>query len=354
MTHAGSSPTAATSHIWAYALGYFLAYIPYAALTKALSRGYLGVGLSELELLPSSLVASSVSMVIILATLGWWKYAAQVTVMGISLPRPTRWTLLSGIATGFIIVTTTMAYANKGVSIVFAALFLRGGVLVVAPVVDLISGRKVRWFHWVALTVSVVAVSLKLLEGSSSTPSASHAEDLVIFSVIVTIYLTAYALRLRLMSRFGKSTVREQQLKYFVEEQIVASPSMLVFLGIFALIGGTHFGLDMQAIRSGFELLLSPVTSIGFWAPLVVGVLSQLTGVFGTMVFLDNREHSFAVPVNRSASMLAGVVAAFISGALFSSLGAGFPSALELVGAAMLVATIVFLAEVERRQKKAP
>ncbi|HOU54286.1 MAG TPA: hypothetical protein PLQ97_10200 [Myxococcota bacterium] len=40
--------------IWGHALGYFLAYVPYSALTKALTSGRIGSGppVNSFELLP--------------------------------------------------------------------------------------------------------------------------------------------------------------------------------------------------------------------------------------------------------------------------------------------------------------
>ena len=48
------------------------------------------------------------------------------------------------------------------------------------------------------------------------------------------------------------------------------------------------------------------------WALLLIGALSQGTGFFGTLVFLDKNENTYCIPVNRSSSILAGIIAAFL------------------------------------------
>ena len=153
-----ASPAAARS-IWFFACGYFAAYVPYGALTKALTDGRLGPKMNSFEILPVSVVATVVAMLSILTALGWWRYATHGTLGGRAWPRPSRWTFVSGVCTGLIIVTTTMAYAIQGVSIVFAMLLLRGGLIIMAPIVDAVSRRRVRWFSWIATGLSFGALS---------------------------------------------------------------------------------------------------------------------------------------------------------------------------------------------------
>ena len=169
--------------IWWFAFGYFAVYVPYSFLTKVLTKAlwakdtdtmaitsscdiikdgvlqpcspmYVGSG----EILPPTIMASICVMVCFISIMGWWKYATQWKLGNLSLPRPRIWTLLSGICTGFVVVTTTLAYTIDGVSIVFAMLFMRGGMLIMSPIVDTIFKRHVKWFSWAALGMSLAAL----------------------------------------------------------------------------------------------------------------------------------------------------------------------------------------------------
>ena len=80
------------------------------------------------------------------------------------IPRPDLWTTLSGLGTAAIIATTTLAYTFQGVSIVFALLLMRGGVLILAPLVDSQSGREVDWYSRTALVLSLAAVAIALAD----------------------------------------------------------------------------------------------------------------------------------------------------------------------------------------------
>lgn len=320
-----------SASIWWFALGYFVCYAPYSALTKALSRGALP-GMSEpldgFVLLPITTMASLVSMFAFLALSGWWRHAGRRRIGGVSIPWPTRWTFLSGLATGAIIATTTLAYTFEGVSIVFVMLLMRGGVLVLAPIVDVMSRRRVRWFSWAGLALSLAALLVAFAEDGGY--------DITILCAIdVAIYLFGYFVRLRFMSRLAKSEKTEASTRYFVEEQMVATPAIVLALALYAVLGAGTIG---SALREGF---VSIWTAPGLGAAVLTGVLSQGTGVFGGLILLDGRENTYCVPVNRVSSILAGVVASF---ALALTLGADLPSGYELVGAGLVAVAIAVLA----------
>jgi hypothetical protein len=58
------------------------------------------------------------------------------------------------------------------------------------------------------------------------------------------------------------------------------------------------------------------------------------------VILLDKRENSFCVPMERSASILAGVIGTFVLSSFF---GHKAPTSAELLGALLLIAAITFL-----------
>ena len=317
--------------IWGYAFGYFACYAPYSALTKGLSSGSLpgmAAPISGFALLPSTAIASLVGMLVFLSAMGWWKHARRRVVLGVSVPFPSVWTFLSGLCTAAIIPTTTLAYTFGGVSIVFMMLLMRGGVLVIAPIVDLVTKRKVRWFSWVSLGLSLAALLAALADGASY-------EITLIAAVDVAVYLLAYFIRLRFMSRLAKSDDPDAKLRYFVEEQMVATPALVATLAVMALVGR---GELLAQVRWGFTDLWA--SGVG-WVAILVGLLSQGTGVFGGLILLDKRENTFCVPVNRASSVLAGLVATLVMGAFAG--GKGLAGS-EMVGAVLVMGAMTVLA----------
>ena len=117
---------------------------------------------------------------------------------------------------------------------------------------------------------------------------------------------------------------------------MVAAPFGVLLLAIFAIIGQ---GEEMMLIREGF---------IGFWdSPLLpiiilIGLFSQGTGIFGTLVFLDKRENTYSVPVNRCSSIIAGVMAS-CSLLFFFPDQASSLRVSQLVGAFFIIQAILFL-----------
>jgi hypothetical protein len=321
----------ASAGIWLFAAGYFACYAPYAALTKLLSDGRLlgtSTRIDGFGLLPLSTLASLVAMLAFISAKRWWRYASTAHVFGATLPSPTRWTFLSGIATAAIIATTTLAYTFEGVSIVFMMLLMRGGVLVIAPLVDAIARRKVNAPSWLALALSMAALFVALRPGTDGRMTALAIVD-------VAAYLGGYFLRLRFMSQLAKSADRAASIRYFVEEQMVATPAIVVALATYALVVPGPIG---DSLRWGF----TGVWFGGAWLPiLLIGLLSQGTGVFGALVLLDQRTNVFCVAVNRASSVLAGTLTTATLG--LAGLGAAITGR-ELVGAGLMVAALLALA----------
>lgn len=339
--------------IWWWAFGYFACYVPYTALTKMLSTPLIATGGSSvggLELLPSTAMASVVTMVLFLFATGWWRHAGRRTLGGVALPLPGKLTFLSGLCSSGIIATTTMAY-TLGATALVLALFMRGGVLVIAPVIDRISRRSVRWFSWVALALSMASLAVTVSDGNV---------DVTRWALIdIAIYLACYFVRLTLMSHRAKSADPATNLRYFVEELMVSTPALVAILGLGALVLG---GKQGHALAAGFTTFFDrPVVLHA----IAIGVLSQGTGIFGGLVFLDQRENTFCVPVNRASSVLAVLVASALLFAAFpghvvvdSARAAyrGYPPVepRELLGAALVLVAIAFLtipSAVSRRRR---
>lgn len=303
--------------IWAFALGYFIAYTPYAGLVKALASGRMP-GYEPIrngfEILPSVLAGTIVVLPLYALLRGWWRHAQ----------RPSLPVIVSGIGTAVIITTTTMAYTFHGVSILFALLLLRGGVLVMAPLVDLVFRRNVRWFSYVALVISLSAVLLAIF-------AARDHRFTVAAGINTALYLCGYLLRLPAMTAAAKIEDPVHTRRYFVGEVMVALPllALIPVIGAAAGVDGLQRGLSLFAAAG-------PTARAGF----LVGALYASLYCFGTLIYLDRRENTFCISLNRGASLLSGVVASFFVSGL---LGLDPPRWFELTSVAMVVLAFAFL-----------
>ena len=324
--------------IWALGLGYFLFYTPYSGLTRALSNGIITGAHQPLRgtiLLPVSITAVAGGMLGFITVMKWWKYAGHRELLGISIPFPRRLTFLSGICMATIMGTTTLAFAFEGVSIVLVLVLLRGGVLIIAPVVDAIVDRRVRWFSWLAMLTSLIAVLVVL--GDTANYKLSN-------TAVVTIaaYLIAYFIKFQLMSRLAKTDDKRATLRYFVEEQMVASPLLLFALAVMAVIG---IGDAMSGLRIGFTTFLTS-RDAGF--ALLIGLFYAGLCICTTLIFLDRRENTFCVPMHCGSSMLSGVAATY---ALSFAFHRAPPSEPQLISAGLIVMALAFLSPLHHFQR---
>lgn len=317
-----------TLGIWALGLGYYLSYTPYSGLTKGLSSGlFTGSPVAGPVLLPISAIATVIGMFGFITAKGWWKYAGRREFFGVQVPFPRPLTFLSGVCLATIMCATTLAFTFGGLSIVLVLVLLRGGTLVIAPIVDRIVGRRVRWFSWTAMFVSLAAVLTALSDASTYALTLAAGID-------VAAYLVAYFFKLQFMSRLAKSEEREATLRYFVEEQMVASPLLVITLVVLASIGATPV---MLGFRTG---LTTFVTTPGALFAALVGFSYAALCVCTTLIFLDRRENTFCVPMHCGSSMLSGFTATAMLAYFFNLSG---PTTGQGVGAGLLIIALGFL-----------
>ncbi|MEK8020565.1 MAG: hypothetical protein VSS75_027175 [Candidatus Parabeggiatoa sp.] len=326
--------------IWFLGFGYFLCYIPYSFLTKATTKGLFSniEPVSGFLILPASAIATFVCMYLFVTAMGWWKYLEHRPLLGFNLPIPRWQSVISGICTAVIIGTTTLAFSFNGISIIFMLVLMRAGVLIIARVTDAIAHRLVHWYAMIALTLTLLALGVLFLEDGGYAMTLAAGINLA-------GYLGGYTVRFQVIQRFSKTEDQKARLRYFVEEQMVAMPALVLGLAFFALIGGNDIMLEL---REGFTTFFAHDALI---PALLVGVCYASLYIFGTMIYLDHREYTFCVPVNRASSILSGVVSTFGLAVLFDY--GMLPNTYQL-GAATLLITALFVLSVSsyREAKK--
>ncbi len=314
--------------VWAFAAGLVVFYTPYAGLTKAVTEGLVpGVpkGLVGLEILPAAILGTVLMVPLNLTILGWWKYA--------SLPSPA--VALSGFGLALIIGTTTVLYTFHGISIVLALILMRGGLLVMGPVVDLTFGRRVRWFSWAAFVVSLGALGVALFVATDYTLP-------LLAGVNLAFYLLGYALRTPCMTKLAKVKDTGVTLRYFVQEVLVTIVLLPLIPAAMALFGTSSAS---HALRRGFTTfwIEHPAAVVPV---LLIGVFYALHNIFGTLIYLDGRENTFCIPLFCGASFLAGYSAILLLSGFFNFHA---PPMSQLVSSGMIGFALLLLSPVHHK-----
>jgi protein-tyrosine-phosphatase len=336
-------PTRTNDHlrIWLLALGYFTFYIPYSALTKALSLGVIpGMNgpVSGFAILPATAVATSALLLAFVTASGGWACLDRRTLYGVSVPTIRAQTLFSGLATSVIIATTTLNYTFVGISILLALLLMRGGVLILAPVVDTLLGRRVYASSWTALVLSFLAIGVAFSEVGGYRMT-------LVAGLNIAAYLGGYLCRIPTMTFAAKAEEPASNRRYFHEEAVVAAVALTAMPGLLAMIG---WGDIMRELRAGFAMFFA---GLPVFPALLIGAIYACLYVFGTWIYLDRRENTYCIPLNRCSSMLSGVVASY---GLMFLLGLKPPSRYQLAGAGIiLVALAILMASTVQAYKRA-
>lgn len=323
-----------------FVLLYLIAYLPNVMITRLVSslpHEGLGRPLTGLETLPASLIVNMLLTWAFIWLSGWHKDARQGVAVGAwRIPLPDRYTLLSGIGTSFILFTVPLSFTIPDVSIPFIQLLMRGDVLVIAPLVDLAFGRKVRWWSWTALAMVLLALVITLFDrGGLKLP------PLAILTVV--LYTVGYFLRLYVMTKVSKSGDPASVRRYFVEEKMVALPLSVAVLGLISAsgIGGQSGELEWGFVKVWADPVMLPLFGIGFTLTII--------SVLAIIILLDPRENAYCVPLERAASLVAGVGGAVLLAWFW---GLPMPRPAELVGAAILIAAIVLLSLAPRLSQR--
>lgn len=318
---------------------YFLSYIPNIILTRLATSGVhpeRGRPLTGLETLPVSLIINLLFTYLFIWASGWHRDAHGVNVGGARLPVPTRYTVLSGVGTALVLFTVPLSFTFTDVSIPFIQLLMRGDILVIAPLVDFIFGRRVRWWSWTALVIVAIALTFVVHQRGGF-----HLPPLAIATVV--LYTVGYFLRLAVMTRISKSGDASSVRGYFVEEKLIALPMSVVALASVSFMG---LGTQADELAWGFtRAWTDPVFALLAGGGFTLTIIS----VFAAIILLDPRENSYCVPLERSSSLLAGLAAAYVLHVFWNQAA---PTGSELIGAALLLAAIVLLTVAPRLARR--
>ncbi|HEU4434479.1 MAG TPA: hypothetical protein VFR51_13935, partial [Pyrinomonadaceae bacterium] len=191
---------------------------------------------------------------------------------------------------------------------------------------------------WVALGLTLPSLALAFLD-------VNNYRLTTVAALTIGAYLCGYLLRLPCLTRLAKQQDDEITKRYFVDEALLAIVFLVAMPAVLALIG---HGEIMLELRRGFGGMLSSSVTV---PAMVIGALYAGLYCFGTYIYLDCRENTFCIPLNRASSLFAGLVATFGLALLFAQ---QYPSEAQLCGAGLIVLALLFLSPLHHIDRYAP
>jgi uncharacterized membrane protein YdcZ (DUF606 family) len=318
--------------------GVLFCTVPLQMMTKMASGGLLpsfaGIKFSSFEILPLYAVGNVLANAAFLTLSGWWRNISVTKRLGITIPKIRWYIFISGICTVGQIFSAIWAYAYGGASLAVVSILMKGGVLMLAPIVDVIAKKRRRKIYW----PSLVAAVLSFLALMIASVQKANSNITLICALDVALYLFVHSIKLSIMSRWAKSEDKRERRQYIIEEQIVISIVLTSTLLILGIIGsGMSPDSALNQVWSGYAVLPAK----GFvLMPMSIGVAAVGMGIFQSLIFLDRRENTFCVAIIQSSGIISGFIVTYLLSVFYNQPRIGTN---EIVSAAIVVCAISFL-----------
>lgn len=325
-----------------FAAWYFLAYVLTGLAPKIFTGGLFGFAKipSAANLWYSTIGASGTCLLVVIF-LRWpkkFKSEGYISFGSINFPREYLYLGPSGLCTAIVIVTTTMMYMFKGISVMIAMVIMRGCVILIGRAVDGIlirmgvSTKQVTWEENLAVIFAIAAV---ITAGWKPDDKASLFTNVAAVTTL-GLYVTAYFFRILIMT-WKKSSI--DKFGFFAAEQGFASTT-LITLGAVVL-----FGLSPE----GAVADLHHAARTPNWVAILAGVAFGLAAFPSVFLFMfKGRTGTFSALTNRLTSLLAGTVSTLILAAL--AVGK-WPVKQDWVSFVLVLVAVGFLAKKELQPK---
>ena len=229
--------------------------------------------------------------------------------------------VIAATASAAIIVSSTLAYAMPGVSLLLPLLLMKGGPNLWAPIIDTMRGSTITYRARIVFSLALVAVVAALW--SKVTVTASIAVTATVGCALV--YMLAYFPKLRILAKYRGDLVF-----------LIADMTTTLLIALPAVVA-------LVWLKYGAGGLWQSVQLLGDYRVWAMGAASEGAGLFGGLVFLAKTESTLSVPINRCSSLLGGTAATLAlwwldGGTLLGWAGRNVP---ELIGVVAMLAALV-------------
>ncbi|MFZ1614356.1 MAG: hypothetical protein WAT51_09315 [Holophaga sp.] len=352
----GKTSEGSTGRLIQLCTGYFLFYVATGLIVKFFT-GSVNTGaprMNDIAFLTYNTLGANLTCLLPALVLGWWRMKSirPLRVGRWEFPSELLYIIPSGICTAVVIPTTTLMYTLP-ISVMVAMVIMRAAVIVIGRLVDGVQiaqgilTKKVYWEENAAVAFAVFAASIELLGSKGGSFDFIHNR---VAMIILTSYITAYAIRIYIMNYYKNTRPKGEPLDnraFFATEQIAASLTMAMIAAFVYFSPRMFSGWGQLRQISDFVASIQSPVPTWMWAALS-GVAFGAVAFFSVFIFMfKGRTATFTGLVNRLTSLVAGTTATLLGWAFF---GSKFPSLQNWISLGFVLVAVAFLTRAERKR----
>lgn len=332
-----------TQHLWLLGTWLFLGYVGTGVMPKVFTYGLGGIEkVSQNQYAVFSTAGGVTVSLLIVFGLGWLKYF-KATIRG-EVPM----IAASGFGTAVVIVTTTLMYSFKGVSVMVAQVLMRGSVIILMLGVDWImiqrglSTSKITKTQYKGVAFALAAIACAIFAPARALKPGQHAATFVeILPTLLAYICLGYAIRLFIQQLWKnkKGQAAQDNRGFFAVEQLFAVATLAVVAAYICLSSSTAPDLvdAQQALRHWN------------WSAMGSGVFFGLVAVPSVfLMMLKGRSGTFGALLNRVVTLIAGTIATC---ALAITFGQDWPTVYDWVSFGLLIVALHYVGKAAAEKK---
>lgn len=334
-----------TQNLWLLGIWLFLGYVGTGVTPKIFTQGLGGVEkVGQIQYSVFSTAGGVTVAMLIVFGLGWLKYFKP------SFRGEVPMTAVSGFGTAVVIVTTTLMYSFKGVSVMVAQVLMRGSVIILMLGVDGImtwlglSKERITKTQMKGVVFALAAIAVVILAPARPLKPGQHAATFAeILPTLLSYIFLGYAIRLFVQQfwKHKKGEAAQDNRGFFAAEQMFAVATFAV-LTVYVLVSGSSDPrvVDAKSAMQHWN-----------WPAMVSGVFFGLVAVPSVfLMMLKGRTGTFGALLNRVVTLIAGTIATC---AIAIAFGQDWPTVYDWVSFGLLLVALHYVGKAAAEKKAA-
>jgi hypothetical protein len=314
----------------------FLAYVGTGVMPKIFTYGLGGVEkVNQNQYAVFSTAGGVAVAMLIVLGLGWLKHFKR------SFPWEVTMTGASGFGTAVVIVTTTLMYSFKGVSVMVAQVLMRGSVIILMLGVDGImlwrglSTQRITKTQCKGVAYALAAIACAIFAPARPLKPGQYAATFTeILPTLLAYIFLGYAIRLFVQQfwKHKKGPAAQDNRGFFAVEQLFAVATFAI-ITVYVLVSGSSDPRVVDAQKAMHHWNWSAMGSGVFFG------LVAVPSVF--LMMLKAHTGTFGALLNRSTTLIAGTIATCVLAIFF--VDQNWPTVYDWISFGLLLVALYYV-----------